>query len=198
MKPSPDTESDHERLQNRHLDELWELELAEEAHDRAHEGEEHLAGRLQQYLAALRRHYDDRTPEQLLMGTLANDAQYLRHRYDRIASRVRRMTHPKGPRHDAAFACAHHITAWRVHLKSACDAHDEFVKEVHEVVRYWRWVRAHQRLPGRLAFRLNAFNSRRIAHPWTSITEPVMETLALLDAEIHQHAARVISRQKPI
>lgn len=192
MPSHPDDESDAvESLQNRHLDDMWELELAEEAHDRAHEGDEGASGRLQHYIDALRRHYANRTPQDLLAGNLTTDAQYLRHRYDRIASRVRRMINPRGPRYEAAFACAHHVTAWRVHLKSACDAHDDFVAEVREAIRYWTWVRSHHRLPGRLAIRLNVFNSRRIAHPWTSISEPVMETLAQLDAEIHQHSARL-------
>lgn len=184
-------------LQHRHLDEMWELELAEEAHERTHEGEEGVSGRLQHCLDALRRHYDRRTPQDLLAGNLTTDAQYLRHRYDRLATRVRRMISPGGPRHEAALTRAHHVTAWRVHLKSACDAHDEFAAEAREVIRYWTWVRGHQRLPGRLYFRLNVYNSRRIAHPWTSISEPVMETLAQLDAEINQHSARFTGGERP-
>lgn len=180
----------------RHHDEAWELELAEQAHAaREAEGAEDPHG-LHHYLRSLAKRFGGQTPPQLLQPMLHVHGKYLAHRYKRIRRAVERMTRPGSTRQKVAVHCAQHETAWRVALRAACESREQILEEFDESVRYWSWVQSHRRLPSRWAFRLARFNSRRVDHPWQSITPQTLALLAELEAEMSRQSMEITSPRR--
>ncbi len=179
--PDPQREEEIER----HADQLWELELADQVHGQFEAAHRDHDSRLQHHIRVLRECYGKQTPENYPLDRLISRADQLAHRYRRIARRTLRLIRTDTRDEFLARPCLRECVAWQVYFKSACDARDEIKQEMEESIRYWQWVREHKRLPLRIALRLGRFNHRPIAHPWESISASGMEVLGLVEKRLH-------------
>lgn len=168
-----------------HLDEQWELEMAELADRVLSEGEHAEERGLMRYLRRLREHYGEKTPHDLSPEYLTRHARYLENRYRAILRHVEHLTCPEvrergrlkkwfREHHDSEvyYQC---VNGWR----------DKILHEMETAARYWHWVRQHKRLPHHhLPWSLYPFNDRPIAFPWRHVRCETLERLAEIESEL--------------
>jgi len=170
-----------------HMDELWELELSELAHDLDAEvqpGPRPETG-LIKYIHRLREHYHAHIPEELPDRSLPKHARYLSHRYRGILSHLNHLVCPRLSRDERVQIWLRQHPDAQSYYRTTQRWHSTIKQELSVSVQYWAWVYKHHRLPhGIFHPRLTPFNQRPIAHPWESISECALEAMGTLEYEL--------------
>lgn len=184
-----------EAVGDRHLDGMWEVELAE-AHKRGRMADVDTDHRIDRYVEALRRHYRQRTPRDLSQRHLRAHAQYLAHRHKRLVEALNNLISPRSENHRLAAACAQQEAEWRIAFHVVCEARATIIKEMRQNAHYWKWVRQHRRLPSWRQVCLWRLNHRPIAHPWRHLAPEMLETMGNIQKAIAEHLADTRSYSK--
>lgn len=184
MHPNPSPEDGLVPGSSAHRDEMWELELAEIAHQREKAAHPEAHHGLQRHLLQLHQRYSSSTPSDLLIETLPDHAEALVRRYRHVLNHVKHLIHPP---HTSTTRLKQHLRSHLdadVYYQSVTHWQRELIAEINESVRYWKWIDAHHRLPRDFAWWLGQFNHRPIAHPWQTVRPEELAGLAQIQIDV--------------
>ncbi|MFW6060412.1 MAG: hypothetical protein ACODAQ_09530 [Phycisphaeraceae bacterium] len=173
------------RASDAHGDQVWEVELAEQMHERHARAHAELHSGLRRHLDWLHERYGEHaTPADLAQEALPEHAANIEHHYRRIAAHVAHVLSPTVREMPRLRRHLRNNLEIEVYYQSAHQAREELLSQMKESARYWRWVRKHHRLPLSIAWWLGSFCKRPIVHPWTAVDGRELATLAQLEQEL--------------